>query len=158
MKHGKTIVIKDSRLKAFRDNLRKLILIAASDYHRSLIDYGTNLVMSGRGVKHLNEEVTGLYSSMCSSICSCKFCNTKEEDRIFVDFEEMLSEIAYPPISSKRKNTFWLCPNCYDDLVKRFLSYRKEGFYYFSEYGVMDTLEALGINSLEESKKLKFRR
>lgn len=155
MKHGKTIVIKDSRLKAFRDNLRKLILFAASDYHRSLIDYGTNLVMSDRGVKHINEEVTGLYSSMCSSVCSCKFCRTKEGDRVFVDFEEILSEIAYPPIISTKKNTFWLCPSCYNDLKQKFLLYHKEGFYYFSEYGIIETLEALGIKSLEESKKLK---
>lgn len=77
-----------------------------------------------------------------------------EKDMVFVDSDEILSEISYPPIIDRKKDCYWLCEDCYIAMSNKFNYYKEHGYYYFLEYNIIETLEGLGIKSLDELRKI----
>jgi len=151
------IQLKHPVLRNFRNNLRKILLLSASASLNKAYETSDNLLFSGFNTASTYEHklIVSLYEKLSRSICCCRHCKEGEKNMVFVDFDEVLCEISYPPIIEKKKDCYWLCEDCYAKMIHKFDVYKEQGYYFFSEYGIIDTLEGLGIKSLDELKKIE---
>ncbi len=159
MQIGREIKIKNYALRNLRNNLRKILLVAVSEKFNKLIDLGEIQLSSDNwvGVQTINKKVDVLYNLLHTSICRCHDCRSTEKDAVLVEYYSILNLVAYPPFEEDEfePEFFWLCPECYQNVLEKNERYKREGYYYLRDYDAFDTLEGLGIDSLEDLDKLK---
>lgn len=153
MRTGRVIKIKTPILRRVRNSLRSLLLtIVKERIHRS-IDFGKIQfsVNNMFGVQKVNQEINELYRLVFDSICICKFCRDTERDAVYIH-HNVIDQFTYPPLEKheKHSSSFWVCPDCYRKLMEKVEFYKKEGYYFFRNYGIFDTLKSLGIESPDE--------
>ena len=158
MKTGKLIRIKSKTLRDIRSNLRNLLLTAVKDKFHGYIDLGEIQHFSNNwfNSEKTNRQVDKLYKLLSNSICICHDCRSTEKDAVFVS-SDILEQITYPPFEKNEAkfDSFWLCPECYESFIAKIEEYKQEGYFYFRNYKIIDSLENLGINSLDDLERLE---
>ncbi|KKK42876.1 hypothetical protein LCGC14_1101390 [marine sediment metagenome] len=86
MKRKRVIRIKDPHLQKIRNNLRGLILDAASEKMSQLRELDTYYEHLGEKEKahEVTKEVQEILVALKKSICMCEVCGTTKEDMIYV--------------------------------------------------------------------------
>lgn len=160
MKHGRIIKLKTESLRKIRTNLRKLFLAAVDNQFNRLMDQG--YVQSSMdnyiGVQKIDRKIHSYHDLSYFSICKCCDCKSIEKDAVFWS-DEINFQFFYPPLSESEKAemenlTYWLCPDCYEERMKRVEENIKEKVYDFREYGFCGSLKELGIDKVEDIKEL----
>jgi len=153
MKTGRRITLKSDSLRKIRTNLRKFFYGALGDYHDKLMDqwYMQNNSGNIEGANRLEKSINSSYDLLYTSICKCHDCGSFEKDAVFFS-EKVYYPMYYPPIDSaiERPRIWWLCPECYQQRMKKLDRLLKEGYYYFRDIGTTATLEQLGYRTFDE--------
>ncbi len=123
MKRKKTIVIKNPRLRKFRNNLRLVLLKAVSDKKGSISEELERLKHKLDGkprdyidmeeIQFLNEKRNELDRLKRDSICKCASCSVADKNMTFSPYFKA-----------------WYCVDCYK-MNRSF--YRKKGNYFYFE-------------------------
>ena len=159
MKHGRVIRIKSESLRKIRTNFRKLFLAAIDDQFNRLIDQGYLQTSMNNyiGVQKINQKIHAYHDLSYFSICRCPDCKSSEKDAVFWS-DEVNYPFYYPPLSesekAERRKTYWLCPNCYEERMKRIEENKKDKVYIFHEHNFCASLKELGIDKVEDIKDL----
>jgi len=158
MKTGTIIKIKSPELKKIRNNLRSLWLtIAKESFHRTMdlaeVQFSVENLL---GAQRLDVKARDLYDCLYHSICRCDQCRNTERDAVFVHYS-LIDQFIYPPLNEHEEHSrsYWLCPECYEKLKKKIEFYKKEGYYFFRDLGIFDTLDSIGIDSLDDLDKFQ---
>ncbi|KKN09136.1 hypothetical protein LCGC14_1049690 [marine sediment metagenome] len=158
MKTGRLIKINSPKLRKIRNNLRSLLLTAVKESFHEIIDKGEGQLLFRNlfRVQQLDKEANIHYDLLFNTICKCKSCNSNEKDAVFVHYS-FIDQFVYPPLGSNdnHSSSFWVCPDCYKDLIDKIEYFKKEKYYYLRDYCTFDSLNNLGIKNLDEIKKLE---
>jgi len=86
VKRKKVIRIKSQYLKKVRNNLRMLIVEAASERKSRLRELDTYYERRGEKEKafEVNKEVQKITVALKKSICMCEVCGTGKEDMVYI--------------------------------------------------------------------------
>lgn len=153
MKVGRRIRVKSESLIRVRTNLRRLFYAALGGQFDQSMDQAELQSSLGNqlGAQRLDKRLTFTYNLLYVSICRCYRCGSFEKDAVFFS-EEIYYPMFYPPVDVRKRppETYWLCPECYEEEMDDFNYYKDKKYYFFHQDGTFASLEELGIDKLED--------
>lgn len=153
MKLGRRIRVSHPFLVNLRTNLRKIFLEAIRISHASTInqDVSESSLGNYNGSSKRKVYIQNIYTTLFTSICKCHDCHRKDRDAVYWE-SEIYEEFLYPPRKEGERDTsvFWLCPDCYDERMRKIELFRKENYVDFWIWGHQVYLNSLGLKDIHE--------